>query len=648
MFTINDYINECLYAINDNDYFIEKNLIMNQIVEAIWHDFINDLMHDSNDESNINNYLKNDILYYLLINDNSDSNFKNDLNFDNLIDFCNNKIKNEYIVNYLSKLHEYNFLFNDTKLISNDNLNNEYKSKIFGQNIVENCFFLKKFLTNDQVNLKYHFIVSIILNKCRQYVPNFSKILGVFPYYNEIVLINKKIQGFNDYMHQFGSESFIINPTKIKNKDSIHYVFKSTSNEVNEYFLIYDTYHDNKNYLSDFLNIKDGYIEIFGIIIQVIRAMYVAHKECKFTHGDLNLNNVSIIKLKDDLYIQEYDEISNIAKKYNINYKYQKVNMIASIMDYSLSQINLEKVYNINDENDTVINVNRINKYLYKIINEFTTALHDVFKYILYINMFIHKYEFNEKLNEIIIENISKLKTLIKDVLLNFFFTDVVSNKELEYLYLCIYDENDEYKTNKKIWNTFYTFPQNESHLDFIAFIDHIFKYLKNSNHINIIDSFLKTQSIPEKVYTKNFNLSKDKNKFDKLKFLDIIYENNNKVLKNLDEIIEYINFMNEYKRIHDAFIDSESNEHIDFDDLYIKLAVYYIYYILIYENLIKEYSYIIYTSNLKCNENIFISSKYIDFLIFIFNIMDNNYKFKECFNDYDLLKNHILTFFNN
>ena len=64
---------------------------------------------------------------------------------------------------------------------------------------------------------------------------------------------------------------------------------------------------------------------------------------------------------------------------------------------------------------------------------------------------------------------------------------------------------------------------------------------------------------------------------------------------------------MNEYKQIHEVFIDSKSNEHIDFNDLYIKLAVYYIYYILIYENLIKEYSYIIYTSNIKCNENIFV-----------------------------------------
>jgi len=644
MFTINDYINGCLCAINDNDYFIEKNLIMNQIVEAIWHDFINDLIKEINNEYNVNFYLKNDILYYLLINNNKN----NDINLDNLISFCNNKFKNDFVINYLTKLHEYNLLFNDTKLISNDNFNNKYKSKIFGQNITENCLLLKKFLTNEQINLKYHFIISIILNKCRNYIPNFSKILGVFPYYDEIVLSNKKISGFDDFMHQFGSESFMINTTKIKNKDNIQYVFKSMNNEANEYFLVYDTYHDNKNYLSEFLNIKDGYIEIFAIIFQVIRAMYIAHKECKFTHGDLNLNNVSIIKLKDDLYIQEYDEISNIAKKYNINYKYQKVNMVASIMDYSLSQINLEKIYNINDENETVINVNRINKYLYKIINEYTLALHDVFKYILYINMFIHKYEYNENLNEIIIENISKLKTLFKDVLLNFFFTDVVSNKELEYLYLCMYDENDEYKMSKKIWNTFYIFPQNESNLDFTTYIDHIFKYLKNNNHSNIIESFLKNQSIPEKIYNKNFNLYKDKSKTDYIKFIDIIYENYNKIIKNLDDIINYLNYMIEYKTIHEDFlVSTDTSEKIDFEDLYIKLSVYYIYYILVYENIIKEYSYIIYTTNMKLNENIFLSNKYVDFLHYLFSNMDNNYKFKECFNDYNLLKNHIFSFFN-
>jgi len=645
MFTINDYINGCLYAINDNDYFIEKNLIMNQIVEAIWNDFINDLIKDANNESNINYYLKNDILYYLLLNNDENSNLKNDINLENLLNFCKNKSKNEFIVNYLSKLHEYNLLFNDTKLISNDNFNDKYKSKIFGQN-TENCFLLKKFLTNEQINLKYHFIVSIVLNKCRYYVPNFSKILGIFPYYDEIVVSNKKILGFNDFMHQFGSESFIINTTKIKTKDSIQYVFKSTLNEVNEYFLIYDTYHDNKNYLSDLLNIKDGYVEIFAIMFQIIRAMYVAHKECKFTHGDLNINNVSIIKLKDDLYIQEYDEIANIAKKYNINYKYQKVNLVASIMDYSLSQINLEKIYTINDENDNIINVNRINKYLYKIINEFTISLHDVFKYILYINMFIHKYEFNEKLNEVVIDNISKLKTLIKDVFLNFFFTDVVSNKELEYLYLCIYDENDEYKINKKIWNTFYTFPQNESNLDFTTFIDHIFKYLKNNNHLSMIDNFFKNQSISDKVYNKNFNFFKDKNKIDNDKFLDIIYENNNKILKNLDDIINHLNYMTEFKKIHDDLI-SELNEKIDIDDLFVKLSVYYIYYILVYENLIKEYIYIINSINVKANENMFFNEKYIEFLVYLFSILEKNSKFRDCFNDYDLLKNHIFNFYN-
>lgn len=644
MFTINEYINECLYAINDGDYFIEKNLIMNQIVEAIWIDFINDLMHESLNENNINHYLNNDLLYYLLLND---ENKLNDINLENIIDFCNNKDKNEFIINYLNKLHQYNILMNDTKLISNDIFNNQYKSKLFGNNNNNNnekCFLLKTFFNNDQINLKYHFIISVMLNKCRNHIPNFSKLLGVFPYYKEIVLINKKINGFDDFMYQFGSESFIVNTIKIKNKDNTQYVFKSTSNEVTEYFLIYETFNDNKNYLYELLNNKDGYIEIFAIIFQIIRAMYVSHKECKFTHGDLNLNNIALIKLKDDLYIPEYEEIVNCAKKYNINYKYQKVNIIANIIDYSLSQIDLDKVYKINDDNDNIINVNRLNKYLFKIINEYTNALHDVFKYILYINMFLHKVEYNNlNNNDIIIENINKLKSIIKDIFLNFFFTDVVSNKELEYLYLCIYDEYDEYKKNKKIWNTFYTFPQtNNKNQDFSSFIDHIFKYLKNNN-ISIIESFLKSQSIPEKLYNKNYNFSSNKNKIDNSKFLEIIYENNNKIVKNLDDLITYITYMENNGKVHDYF---ENFEKINFHELYIKLSVHYIYYILLYENLIKEYAYIINNINKPFNSNILLNKKYVDFLYFIFSIMDNNSKFKECFNDYEFVKIHLIMFF--
>ena len=89
MFTINDYINKCLYAINDEDFFIQKNLIMDQIIEVIWRDYIDDIMHNISDDY-INNYLKNDILYYILLNDEE----RIIINLEDIMKVCKNENKN--------------------------------------------------------------------------------------------------------------------------------------------------------------------------------------------------------------------------------------------------------------------------------------------------------------------------------------------------------------------------------------------------------------------------------------------------------------------------------------------------------------------------------------------------------------------------
>lgn len=644
MFTINDYINKCLYAINDEDFFIQKNLIMDQIIEVIWRDYIDDIMHNISDDY-INNYLKNDILYYILLNDEE----RIIINLEDIIKMCKNENKNENSINYINKLHDYNIIFNNTKLISNDIFNDEYKSKLFNNYSNEKCFLLKNLLDDNQSNLKYNFIVSVILNKCKNYIPNFSKLIGIFPYYEEMILINKKIEGFDDYMYNFGTESFIFNIVKIKNEENTHYIFKNDKND--KYALIYETFQDDKNHLLNLLNSKDGYIDIFGLLFQIIRAMYVAHKECKFTHGDLNLNNVIMTKLKDDLYIQEHDDILNLAKKYNINYKYQKINTLAMIMDYSLSQVNLDKVYNINDINDTTIQVNRINKYLYRIINEYTNALHDVFKYILYINMFIHKYEFNGSPSDLCLDNINKLKGIIKDVFLNYFFTDVVSNKELEYLYLCLYDVTDEYKKTKKVWNTYYILPyDNDINFDFSSFLDHVFKNIKTNNYTNILENSFKNTNIQEKTYNKNKNIhGKIEKDNDHTKSLQILYENYNKILSSLDILMNNINFMLENKTIPDEYSNLEN---INFNFLFIKLSVFYFYYMLVFENLIKEYAYVmnvIYTKKINFDEFsiIELDLKYISFLKFLLEYLDNSIKFKNCFINYDTVYENLINFYN-
>jgi len=644
MFTINDYINKCLYAINDDDFFIQKNLIMDQIIEVIWRDYINDLMQNTN-EDNINNYLKNDILYYILLNDEEKLIF----NLSDILCVCKNENTNNDVINHLNKLHEYNTIFNNTKLISNDIFTNKYKSKIFGNHNNEKCFMLKNLYDENESNLKYNFIVSVTLNKCKHYIPNFSKLIGIYPYYEEMIIINKKIEGFDDYMYNFCTESFIFNILKIKNEEDTHYIFKNDKNS--EYALIYETFQDDKNYLINILNSKDGYIDIFGLLFQVIRSMYIAHKECKFTHGDLNLNNVVMTKLKDDLYIQEYDDILNIAKKYNINYKYQKINTVATIMDYSLSQINLEKVYNINDINDTTIQVNRINKYLYRIINEYTDALHDIFKYILYLNMFIHKQEYNGNPSEVCLQNINKLKEIIKNVFLNYFFTDIVSNKELEYLYLCIYDISDEFKKSKKIWNTYYILPHDNDHnFDFSYFIDHIFKNLKSNNFLYMLEGSFKNSAVNDKIYNKNKNIYvKNEKEVDYLKSIQILYENYNKILYNLDILIKNLNFMYENNSIPDEYNNLEK---LNFNALFVKLSVFYIYYMLVFKNLIKEYAYninIVFSKKINIDDfnNINLDSKYIIFLKFILDYLDNSNKFKSCFIDFDSIYENLVIFYN-
>lgn len=651
MFTINDYINECLYAINNDDYFNEKNLIMYQIIEAIWQNYLDDYIENVN-ETHYNFYLKNDVSYYMLINENSEK--IKEININYIYNFCKTYKNDSFYINYITKIHEYNSFFHKSKFISSDIFENKYKSKLFSQNYNENIYSLKNILNNGDNNLKYNFIISMTLNKCNQHVPNFSKLIGIYPYFEEVILINKKLYGFEDIMHPFGNESFIINTPKIKNKDDYHFVFKTNTLKIEEYALIYETFQENKTHFDDLLNVKDGYIQIFGIIFQVIRAMYVAHKECKFSHGDLNMNNVVMSKLKDELYIAEYDDIMNFAKKYNFNFKYQRVETMATIMDYGLSQIDLDKHYIINDSEDNNINVNRLNKYLYNMINQDSTSLHDVFKYIMYINMYLHKVEFNkEQISDTEKDNILNLKNIIRNVFLNFFFSDIHSHKELEYLYLSSYDSTDEYKKSKKIWNTFYIFPTNLNFTnDFTQFIDHIFKNIRSNQYQLLIDVNFRTTNIPEKTY-KSENIKDPEN--DNFKSIEIIYENYEKIIKNLDLLSDYIIFINDKKQIPKDLSNSEYT--IKIEELFCKFAVYYVYYMLIYENIYKEFSYHYYKindlkiqtkkyENLLNINNLYINKKYINLLEWIFENFGKSKYFTLYFINYESMKESLTNFY--
>jgi len=611
MFTINDYVNVCLYALQDENYYKEKNLLMNQIVDSIWDFYIDDIKNNQNFHDS---GLKNDILNLI------DSEYKNEISTISLSTLCEiNKNKNKNVIEFIKKVHDYNIIQKYTKLIP-----------ITDAQPTDN---------NYDYNIKFNIIISILLNTLKNDVPNFLLLTGLYPYYETLIIINKKISNVNDYMYHFGTESFIFNVPKMINKDNIYYFFNKNGVEFENITLVYETLK-NITPFEYFLNAENGYVEIFNIIFQVIRAMFIAHKRYNFCHGNLMIENVIINKLNETLSIREDPDIQNVAEKYNFEYTFQNTSYVAYIYNYDYSQINLDKPYNIKDEQDNDIEVSRLNRYYYRAIDDMSSSIHDVFKFLLSLNMLCNKIKFNSILTETQKLNIDTVLSLLRNVFLNFFFSDLNNNKDLENLYLFYADKNDNYKQSKKVnYDTKYIYPQSllDTELEFSDYITHIFKKLKEHNYITIFNSCFDT---------KQYSLTvKNDLKQDYLKNIEIINENLTKIFNNMSVIIDYIEYI-----VNDNKIPAELNPenlNINNKQFTIKLCIYFIYYILIYIDLIKEYIYNISELNRKFDESTVLDKKFLNFMFWIFNTYDDNEYFKSCFNNYDYIKMYLFTFFN-
>lgn len=610
MFSINDYINVSLYALKDENYYKEKNNLMNQFVDCIWNFYIDYIKNNQNFN---NDDLKNDIINL------TDDNYKKLISNINInLLYEQKKYKNKLLIDFLKKIHEYNIINKFTKIFS---IQNEHSND------------------NINYNIKYNIIISYILNNLKKYIPNFLMLTGLYPHYEYITLINKKISNLNDYMYHFGTESFIFNIPKLVNKNNIYYFFYKSGVEYTNVTLIYETLNNIVNH-EIFINIENGYLELFNIIFQVIRALYISYKKYNFSHGNLLLENVIINKLKEEYSIKEYDEILNISKKYNFNYEYQNVNYIAYIYNYDYSQINLEKPIIIKDDENNDIEVSRINRYYYRAVDDMSTSLHDVFKYLLSINMMLNKIKFNTILNDIQKNNIEKMLNLMKNVFLNFFFSENINYKELEYLYLIYEDKSDNYKISKNLnINTKYIYPQSllDNELLFENYIEHIFKNIRENNYDELININF------SKKYT-NLKLENNINE-DYSKNLEIINENIIKVYNNMDIIINHIDYIINNNSIPDEL--NIDNLNINIKQLTIKLCIFYIFYILIFILILKEYIFHINKLNVKFNDLFIIDKKYINFIFWIFTNFEDSEYFKSCFNDYDSLKNYLYNFYN-
>lgn len=610
MFTINDYVNLCLYALQDDNYYKEKNILMNQIVDSIWDFYIDDIKNNQNFHDN---NLKNDILN--LIN----KDYKAEISSISLLTLCElYKTKNENIMNFIKKIHNYNVINKFTKVIP----------------ITENATE-----SSDDSNIKYNIIISILLNNLKNQVPNFLNLTGLYPYYDTIIIINKKISNVNDYMYPFGTESFIFNVPKLMNKDNIYYFFNKNGVEFENITLVYETLKNITPY-EYFLNAENGHIEIFNIIFQVIRAMFVAYKQYNFCHGNLLIENVIINKLNETYSIKENSEIQSIAEKYNFDYSYQNTNYVAYIYNYDYSQINLDKTFNIKDDQDNDIEVSRLNRYYFRAIDDMSTSIHDVFKFLLSINMICNKVKFNSVLTETQKNNIDNVLSLLRNVFLNFFFSDLTNNKDLENLYLYYADKNDNYKQSKKVnYDTKYIYPQSllDTELNFHDYITHIFKKLKEHNYINIFNNCFDTK--------QHSTTLQNEIKQDYTKNIEIINENLSKIYNNMTMIIDHIEYIvNDNKIPNDL---NPENLNINQKQFTIKLCIYFIYYIFIYIDLIKEYIYNINELNRKFEDHAMIDKKYLNFIFWIFTNYDDNEYFKSCFNNYDYIKMYLFTFFN-
>lgn len=147
---------------------------------------------------------------------------------------------------------------------------------------------------------------------------------------NRIVIKNKNIQGFKiflkSYQNKDKQEAF--KEFKISEKINIlrkyiphfqytHLVF----NNDKKYYTIVENISKNDTVsLVDVIKEKMTYLEMLTIFVQILMSVYFAQKELNFCHGNLTIENITLIKLDPSIDSWLY-ELEN--KKYNIKlYEY--------------------------------------------------------------------------------------------------------------------------------------------------------------------------------------------------------------------------------------------------------------------------------------------------------------------------------------
>ena len=260
-----------------------------------------------------------------------------------------------YLFNiYRNSNNVYNLkkIYHDLKQNKIDNLFVNIWSEMSIIDLFQNSDENEKFIINNiettATDILYEYMITLYMFNIHNIVPNFINTIG---------LINNPLK-------------FIIPGQK-----ELQYNIIDNSND--EHIILYDSDFDCNlvEYFTQSSNLFDSFIHVF---FQLYRALAIANHMINFNHCNTVLKNIFIKKLSNAVLIQEIDDIVRLAKSFGFDYKYQQVENVSIITNYSKSSLALVK-------NQHEIKLKKINENIggmYTFSQDILTFLIDSFVFV--------------------------------------------------------------------------------------------------------------------------------------------------------------------------------------------------------------------------------------------------------------------------